>query len=229
VQKSRQTHRCTVNFIQVVIINYEETDIHSFVGYHQGQNCVVVAWCDTIDVRNWIEDFGYDEAPCSRCKDCEMYVGFFAASESVVAKTEKEVNALLNKYPNSTTSVTGQNLGAALSTFGAIELQLKLSKVAELYNFGNPRIGNDKTATFINSKLRTRRRVIHNRDNVLHLPFKVMDFTNTAHEMLYDETMKTYKVCDASGENGSCPNRIDVDYSSPDYDIYWIQMDVNIY
>jgi len=52
----------------VVIINNKETDIHGFVGYHAGQNRVIVAWRGTIDARNWIEDFGFDKIPYTRCK-----------------------------------------------------------------------------------------------------------------------------------------------------------------
>jgi hypothetical protein len=124
--------------------------------------------------------------------------------------------------------VTGQSLGGALSTFCAIELQLKLNKVTELYNFGSPRIGNEKTAAFINSKLPTRYRVIHNRDIVPHLPFEPMGFTHIAYEVLYDEPMKNYKVCDASGEDRTCSNKFDPEYNFPDHDVYWIPMDDSV-
>ena len=110
----------------------------------------------------------------------------------------------------------------------AIELQLKFNKVAELYNYGSPRVGNEHTAAFINLKLPTRFRVVHNRDIVPHVPFEVMGFTHVSYEVLYDEEMKSYKVCNESGEDPSCSNRFDPDYSFPDHDIYWIAMDDSV-
>ena len=86
-------------------------------------------------------------------------------------------------------------------------------------------MGNANTATFIDGKLQTRFRVIHNRDIVPHLPYELMGFTHIAYEVLYDEEMKTYKVCNDSGEDRSCTNRFDPDYSFPDHDIYWVVMD----
>lgn len=212
----------------VIIINNHETDIHGYVGYHKGLNRVVVAWRGTIDARNWIEDFGYKKIPYIRCKSCEVHAGFFAAWESVANQTEKHVGELLTKYSTAQITVTGQSLGGALSTFCAIELQLKFGKVGELYNFGAPRIGNDHTAAFINSKLPSRFRVIHNRDIVPHVPFEEMGFKQIAFEVLYDEAMKTYKVCNDSGEDNTCSNRFDPEYSFPDHDVYWIAMDDSV-
>lgn len=212
----------------MVIINNNETDIHGYVGYHKGINRIVVAWRGTIDARNWIEDFGFKKIPYIRCRSCEVHAGFFASWESVANQTDKAVNGLLTKYPSAQIAVTGQSLGGALSTFAAIELQLKFNKVAELYNYGSPRVGNEHTAAFINLKLPTRFRVVHNRDIVPHVPFEAMGFTHVSYEVLYDEEMKSYKVCNESGEDPSCSNRFDPDYSFPDHDIYWIAMDDSV-
>lgn len=210
------------------MVNNKETDIHGFMGYYKDMNRIVVAWRGTIDAKNWIEDFGYKKIPYSRCKGCEVHAGFFAAYASVEKSVDENIVKLMNKYPNASIAVTGQSLGGALSTFCAIELQLKTNKVAELYNFGCPRVGNDATATFIDSKLQTRFRVVHNRDIVPHVPFEEMGFRHIAFEVFYDEAMKTYKVCSSSGEDNTCSNKFDPFYDTSDHDVYWVRMDDSI-
>lgn len=189
----------TERLSDLAIINDKATDIHALIGYHSKINRIVIVWRGTIDARNWIEDFGFQKIPYNRCKNCEVHAGFYASYESVASQTDKHITDLVNKYPEALITVTGQSLGGALSTFCAIEVQLKFGKVAELYNYGSPRVGNEATAAFINSKLPVKFRVVHNRDIVPHVPFEVMGFTHIAFEVLYDEDMKTYKVCSESG------------------------------
>jgi hypothetical protein len=55
-----------------------------------------------------------------------------------------------------------------------------------------------------------------------------MDFTHNAYEVLYDEPMKSFKVCDALGEDRSCSNGFNPEYSFPDHDMYWIRIDNSI-
>ena len=90
---------------------------------------------------------------------------------SVVKIVDDAVSKLLTKYPTAQIIVTGHSLGGALGMVSGIELQLKYNKVAEVYVFGAPRIGNVDLAHFINIKIPTTFRVIHNKDIVPHLPF----------------------------------------------------------
>ena len=56
-------------------------------------------------------------------------MGFYSDYLSVEKKINDKVTELLNKYSDATIAITGQSLGGALSTFSAIELQLKFGKV----------------------------------------------------------------------------------------------------
>lgn len=187
-----------------------------------------MAWRGTIDARNWVEDFGFEKVPYERCKGCEIHLGFWAAFASVQVQLDLKVIALMKKHTSATIVVTGHSLGGALSTFSAIELQLLHDKVSDLYNFGCPRIGNNNMADFLDQKLPTRFRVVHHKDIVPHVPFEAQGFKHPAYEVLYDETMKTFKVCNSSGEDKTCSNRFDPDYSFADHDVYWVAMDDSI-
>ena len=46
------------------------------------------------------------------------------------------------KYPKAPIHVTGHSLGASLSILTALELKKQFGNVAEVYNLGQPRVGN---------------------------------------------------------------------------------------
>ena len=70
--------------------------------------------------------------------------------------------------------------------------------------------------------------MVHNRDIVPHVPFEAMGFTHIANEVLYDEGMAKYTICDDTGEDPKCSDRFDPDYSFADHDSYWVRMDGSI-
>lgn len=60
-----------------------------------------------------------------------------------------EVSTLLKKYPSASILVTGHSHGAALATHAALDIKLEIANAdVKLYNFGSPRIGNEKFAKF---------------------------------------------------------------------------------
>jgi hypothetical protein len=61
------------------------------------------------------------------------------------------------------------------------------------------RIGNPAFVTFLKSRVPSIFRVVHNKDPVPHLPPVDFGYLHPANEVLYDEPMKTYTVCDNSG------------------------------
>ena len=68
---------------------------------------------------------------------------------------------------------TGHSLGGAISMVMGLELKLHFSIIkVEVHNFGQPRVGEENLAQFMNSKLKNQIvRVVHNKDLVPHLPF----------------------------------------------------------
>ena len=48
-----------------------------------------------------------------------------------------------------------------------------------------------------------------------------------AYEVLYDEEMKNYKICNEEGEDESCSNSYYPNYNAEDHVSYWIKLDVS--
>lgn len=65
------------------------------------------------------------------------------------------IKKLKQDYPTASFIVTGHSLGAAISTFAALETQLLFGNVKYFYNYGAPRVGNKKFATFLMEKITT--------------------------------------------------------------------------
>lgn len=90
------------------------------------------------------------------------------------------VKTLLVKYPGSTISVTGASLGGALAVISSVELQHQTKKVSELYNYGTPRVGNKNFASYVDTAIPTRYRIVYNGDLVPHVPFLELGFRHNA-------------------------------------------------
>lgn len=116
-------------------------------------------------------------------------------------------------------------MGAALSTISAIETNKKSPKLAtEIHNFGCPRVGNEKLAQYIRDEFDTLFRIVHNHDIFTHLPELTQNFAHYPFEVLYDEKMENYEVCDDSGEDPTCSNSYSPNYNSGDHHFYFFPM-----
>lgn len=95
----------------------------------------------------------------------------------------------------------------------------------EVHNFGQPRVGDSNLAQFMKNKLNGIFRVVHNRDLVPHVPFEFMKYAHPPNEIFFSEDMKTYKICNDSGEDPSCSSQFYPNYDPNDHDFYFMHID----
>lgn len=193
------------------------------MGFNAADKEVVVSWRGTKDAKNWLEDFSFAFTDYPKCKGCQLHEGFYFDYLSVHNTLIKQVTDLLAKYGDVKFVVTGSSMGSALASISALELQLAFRKPVELHSFGCPRVGNPDFAHFLSQSITNRIRVVHNRDVIPHVPFESLGYRHYAYEVLFDEDMKNYQVCDSSGEDPKCSNRFDPNYSIEDHITYWIR------
>lgn len=74
-----------------------------------------------------------------------------------------------------------------------------MGNVKELHLFGCPRVGNKQLASYIKTNIPTVWRVVHNRDIVPHVPTVNGNYFHPPFEVLFDEDMKNYRICDSTG------------------------------
>ncbi|KAG9302066.1 hypothetical protein G9A89_021110 [Geosiphon pyriformis] len=104
----------------------------------------------------------------------KIHQGFFKAFDSVAENILNKVKALLNTYPSYSVGVTGHSLGGALAVISSLHLKENIPSLIPdrnffVYTYGQPRIGNDALAQYIQSQIEVKR-VTHTTDITPHMP-----------------------------------------------------------
>ena len=101
-----------------------------------------------------------------------VHEGFYKAYLSVKDLIAPLLSVIVGKYPNSSIYFTGHSLGGGLAVLAALDFDsLYHAKLAPVYTFGKPRIGNIKFASNFDQKLKAYR-VVHKNDIFPTLPPK---------------------------------------------------------
>ena len=211
----------TTGFVATYHIQDTVTDTQGFVGYLPSDKSIYVSFRGSTDYRNWATNLNtlktsYTSFP--ECK-CEVHKGFYAAEQKVIAGVVSAVKSLQSKLSGYAVKVTGHSLGAALAQLTSMDL-LKAGISNTVYDFGQPRTGDKAYSDFATARVPTWR-VVHNQDQVPHLPFSTqMDFYHVCREEFEDVAGKM-KTCDASCEDTSCAAQFKfADTNWDDHSIY---------
>jgi triacylglycerol lipase len=133
-------------------ISNAATDTHVVMTEHD--DCTVIAFRGTKDLRNWITDAEFQKQKLGKQK-AEMgsvHAGFLAAVESVMpALTARLTGSSGQRSALSLPIVlTGHSLGGALAVLGAFLLAQQGFPVHSIYTFGQPRVGDRAFAAAYN-------------------------------------------------------------------------------
>jgi predicted lipase len=182
---------------------------------------IVVAFRGSSNIKNWIADLDFTKVQYPACSGCEVHKGFYEVYLSMCQGMLADVQALISAHPGSPILVTGHSLGAAVAVHAAVDIMSKISGVGslELYNFGDPRVGNPAFAAWVPTVLPQGKqfRVTHAADPVPHVPPMVFGFLHAPHELWYNnDGSSSWKDCQDSptSEDDSCSDStipIDID------------------
>lgn len=143
----------------------------AYTGYSRSLDKILLVFRGTIDAINWIEDFSYKQIDYNRCKNCKIHEGFYLSYLAVATDIYSSLESLQKNYGEKQILVAGSSLGGALATVAALEIQLRYKLVSELHTFGCPRVGNQGFSMYLQTRISSIIRVVHNRDVVPHVPF----------------------------------------------------------
>lgn len=193
------------------------TDTVGYIGIIPSTSSIYVVFRGSHSLKNKISDADSVKVPYTSYSDCqcEVHKGFYTAEQNVIGDIIEQVQMLLSTYPDFTVKVTGHSLGAAMALLTAMDL-LRNNIDAVVYSFGQPRIGDNDFAAFVNNKLVTWR-VTHNKDMVPHLPPILMGFEHTCTEVFEDSTGRL-KTCSSNEcEDPDCANQFYLDLNMDDH------------
>ena len=162
-----------------------------FIGYLPSDESIYIAFRGSSSLENWISDFNVQKIAYATFPECECNVteGWYHAMKSAIDGVVEEVAALRQQFPTYAVRVTGHSYGAAIAQLTSMDL-VQRGIPCSVYNFGQPRTGDQKYADFVTSRAEFPElwRVVHYRDIVPHWPFSEhMGFAHACSEEYEDE------------------------------------------
>ncbi|PYI01548.1 lipase 2 [Aspergillus sclerotiicarbonarius CBS 121057] len=155
----------------------EYGDPTGFIAIDPTNDYIVLSFRGSSDLENWIADLDFGLTSVSDiCSGCEMHKGFHEAWENISTTITAKVEAAVTEYPDYTLAITGHSYGAALAAVAATVFR-NAGYTVELYNYGQPRIGNLALAEYITDQdMGGNYRVTHTDDVVPKLPPKLLGY-----------------------------------------------------
>ncbi|KIJ55858.1 hypothetical protein M422DRAFT_240484 [Sphaerobolus stellatus SS14] len=149
------------------------TDSQGFIARDDSRQEIIVALRGSLSALDVITDVGviltpFESYGVSAPDGVLVHSGFLIAWNSIAEIVLEGVRKQLQEYPNYTIVTSGHSLGGALSSFAAASLKATFpSQSVTMYTFGQPRMGNDMYAHWINNVFEDRAfRVVHTFDGV---------------------------------------------------------------
>lgn len=135
-----------------------------------------MAFRGSVDFTNWLYNLDTFTTSYPSCSGCNVHVGFYNAYKGVAPLVRNVVQKLLGLYRDAKLVITGHSLGGAMGVLCALDLKDIHGRVDELYTFGQPRVGNQNFANYLQSQITSYKRIVHYADTVVHVPQSILGF-----------------------------------------------------
>lgn len=200
-----------------------KTDLQGYIGILPEEKNIYVVIRGSSSIMNWVDDFEVKKVPYTTYPDCNCYVhnGFYRSALGVRNKTIDSIRLLKKQYPLYDIIVTGHSYGSSCGQLLGMELEHEGIPV-KLYNFGQPRVGDQKYASFVNTIINEYKRVVHNKDIVPHVPpIEGMNYYHSCTEIFEDSNNKLNICSSTNCEDPKCSDQYSlIQTNSEDHEIY---------
>jgi hypothetical protein len=209
-------------FVVDAILYDPKTDLLGFTGFLPSDKTIYLSFRGSSSTLNWIDDAeiaktNYQTFPAC---DCKVHSGFYKAALNLRDAAYKSVTGLISKHHTINVVVTGHSLGAAVAQLIGMEL-LSLGINTQLYNYGQPRVGDATYAAFVNMKLKSMWRFTHNRDPVPHLPPESFGYKHACVEIFENHDSNVKECSKTNCEDPSCADQYSLSKkNASDHSIY---------
>uniref|UniRef100_A0A6B2LDI9 Fungal lipase-type domain-containing protein n=1 Tax=Arcella intermedia TaxID=1963864 RepID=A0A6B2LDI9_9EUKA len=213
--KSWNCYWCNDTNVSVkAVVSNTTTLISAYVGIDHTQNEVVVSFRGTIkNIQNWVIDLNFAQTLAyPSLPDVSVHEGFWFAYLSISTPLIKAIKQTIAACPNCNSIVyTGHSLGGALASLALMDATYiyQITQPAPvLYTFGQPRTGSEGWVKFLHVLTSSITRVVHNADIVPHVPPRAFGYQHLAVEVWMAGNSGAFTVCDGSGEDPNCSDKI---------------------
>lgn len=197
------------NFELSTILYDKRTDLQGYIGIMKEHKTIYVVLRGSSSKLNWLNDFEVRLTPYNTYPECNcsVHTGFYNSALSIKYNTIIAIRKLQYIYSNYKIILTGHSYGASCSVLLALELVKKGFDV-EIYNYGQPRIGDVTYALFANIMITKYWRFTHYKDIVPHLPPNtIIGYTHSCIEIYEDEKNKLNMCNNIDCEDINCSNQ----------------------
>ena len=200
-----------------------QTDLQGYIGTLFSSKSIYVVLRGSSSTMNWLDDFEVKQVPYTTYPECNCKVhnGFYRSALGVKNKTIDTVKALKIIYPSYSVVVTGHSYGAACAQLLAMELK-RVGIDTKLYDYGQPRVGDSKYASFVNTEISEYYRTTHNRDIVPHVPpIDIFGYFHSCGE-IFENSESFLIICsEVNCEDPKCADQYSlIQTNSDDHEVY---------
>lgn len=201
-----------------------KTDLQGYIGYLNSKKTIYVALRGSSSKLNWLDDaevkqVNYNSWPECACK---VHYGFYRSALGVTNKTIETVNLLKKRFPTYSVIMTGHSYGASTVQLLGMELERKGINV-EIYNYGQPRVGDTKYAGFVNTIINNYWRFTHNKDIVPHVPpITGFGYLHSCREIFEDNNGILHLCSEANCEDPNCANQYSLTQTNTEDHSYYL-------
>lgn len=184
---------------------------YGFIGFNDEKE-IIVSFRGAYTDLNWINVFEFWQDDYPYAKGAKVEHGFMNYWKSVEVQVIAEVKKLQAKFPDYTVISTGHSLGGSLSLLGAIDMVRAGIKNVQVWNYGQPRVGNVEFAAYATSIVPSIIRITNHHDIAPEIPPALIEgYHHTPTEVWFGtpNDFKTWTVCDhVNGEDPKCINSV---------------------
>jgi len=166
-------HFAAVSY-QGATISIPETDTHCVIS--EAADCIIIAFRGSVSIRNWITDAEFERTILVSAVDgtcSKVHRGFERALNSIWEKLYAALGGctVFNVQNCKPIFVTGHSLGGALAILAALSLDRNGFQIAQVYTFGQPRVGNGDFKKRYDAVLGDKTfRIVYEEDIVARIP-----------------------------------------------------------
>lgn len=201
-----------------------KTDLQGYIGYLSSKKTIYVALRGSSSVLNWLDDaevklVDYTSWPTCGCK---VHYGFYRSALGVTNKTIDTISLLKKRFPTYSVIMTGHSYGASTVQLLAMELEKRGINV-QIYNYGQPRVGDGKYADFVNTVINNYWRFTHNKDMVPHVPpIEGFGYLHSCREVFEDEKGLLHLCSETNCEDLKCSNQYSLTQTNTYDHLYYL-------
>jgi len=200
-----------------------KTDLQGYIGTLSASKSIYVVLRGSSSTMNWLDDFEVKQVPYTTFPECNCKVhnGFYRSALGVKNKTIETVKALKTIYPAYSVIIIGHSYGAACAQLLAMELK-KVGIYIKLYDYGQPRVGDSKYASFVNTEISEHYRTTHNRDVVPHVPpTDIFGYFHSCREVFENPDGFLNFCSETNCEDPKCSDQFSlIQTNSDDHEVY---------